>query len=88
MGRQLLDPVGDRPVEEVVSRRPSMPSEDWLSGGWFGKRQLRGWAAALGGCLVEVDARCRDARSPPDQFVCPWFTTFDAARREPHPAAV
>lgn len=27
---------------------------NWLTGGWFGKRRLRGWAAMLGGRLVEV----------------------------------
>jgi hypothetical protein len=27
----------------------------WLSGGWFGKRQLRGWFEALGNRLTEVD---------------------------------
>jgi hypothetical protein len=28
---------------------------NWLSGGWFGKRQLRTWFEALGDRLVEVD---------------------------------
>jgi Winged helix DNA-binding domain len=28
---------------------------DWLSGGWFGKRQLRAWAGELGDRLSEVD---------------------------------
>jgi hypothetical protein len=27
----------------------------WLAGGWFGKRQLRAWAAALGDRLAEVE---------------------------------
>jgi hypothetical protein len=27
----------------------------WLSGGWFGKRQLRNWFGALGGRLAEVE---------------------------------
>jgi hypothetical protein len=28
---------------------------DWLAGGWFGTRQLRGWLAALGDRLTEVE---------------------------------
>jgi hypothetical protein len=28
---------------------------NWLSGGWFGKRQLRSWVDGLGNRLVEVD---------------------------------
>ena len=28
---------------------------NWLSGGWFGKRQLRAWASELGDRLIEID---------------------------------
>jgi hypothetical protein len=34
---------------------------DWLAGGYFGKRQLRSWVAALGDRLVEVDVEGKPA---------------------------
>ncbi|HEU0237351.1 MAG TPA: crosslink repair DNA glycosylase YcaQ family protein [Candidatus Limnocylindrales bacterium] len=36
---------------------------NWLTGGWFGKRQLRAWAAELGGRLVEVEVDGQPALS-------------------------
>jgi hypothetical protein len=58
--RRLPDPDDAAPVAIAAYLAAYGPATsdafgNWLAGGWYGKRQLRAWFAALGDALTEVE---------------------------------
>jgi hypothetical protein len=58
--RRLPDPDDGAPVAIAAYLAAYGPATsdafgNWLAGGWYGKRQLRAWFAALGDALTEVE---------------------------------
>jgi hypothetical protein len=57
-GLPALDEAGPASIAAYLGAyAPATPDRfgNWLAGGWFGKRQLRAWFAALGDRLIEVE---------------------------------